>query len=96
MPLGLPGDRRDFGERAAPEDLQLEHGLGEIELTAPGGDPLQPALPPAVPVPTGQNLTTWSARAVPPPSRTDGGGGYQNQFGTSAAAPYVTGVAARW
>ena len=70
------------------------YGLGEIELTAPGGDPLQPALPPAVPVPTGQNLTTWSARAVPPPSRTDGGGGYQNQFGTSAAAPYVTGVAA--
>lgn len=95
MPLGLPGVIGVTSESALRQKtFNSNYGLGEIELTAPGGDPLQPALPPAVPVPTGQNLTTWSARAVPPPSRTDGGGGYQNQFGTSAAAPYVTGVAA--
>jgi subtilisin family serine protease len=95
MPLGLPGVVGVTSESALRQKtFNSNYGLGEIELTAPGGDPLQPAVPPAVPTPTGQNLTTWSARAVPGPSRTDGGGGYQNQFGTSAAAPYVTGVAA--
>ncbi len=72
------------------------YGLGEIELTAPGGDPLQtvPIQFNGMTLNVGQNLTTWSSRAMPAPSRTDGGGGYQNQFGTSAAAPYVSGVAA--
>ncbi len=95
MPLALPGVIGVTSESAlAQKTFNSNYGFGEIELTAPGGDPLQPALPPAVPVPTGQNLTTWSSRAAQAPSRTDGGGGYQNQFGTSAAAPYVTGVAA--
>jgi lantibiotic leader peptide-processing serine protease len=95
MPLGLPGVIGVTSESVLRQKtFNSNYGLGEIELTAPGGDPLQPAVPPAVPVPTGQNLTTWSSRATPGPSRTDGGGGYQNQFGTSAAAPYVTGVAA--
>jgi subtilisin family serine protease len=95
MPVGLPGVIGVSSESALRQKtFNSNYGLGEIDLTAPGGDPLQPALPPAVPVPTGQNLTTWSSRATPGPSRTDAGGGYQNQFGTSAAAPYVTGVAA--
>ena len=105
-PDGLPAGSGCFGCRSGSlvigvtsesalrqKTFNSTTGSARLSSTAPGGDPLQPALPPAVPVPTGQNLTTWSARAVPPPSRTDGGG-YQNQFGTSAAAPYVTGVAA--
>jgi subtilisin family serine protease len=97
MPLGLPGVIGVTSESALRQKaFNSNYGLGTIELTAPGGDPLQP-----VPIQfggmtlnVGQNLTTWSARATAPPSRTDGGGGYQNQFGTSAAAPYASGVAA--
>jgi lantibiotic leader peptide-processing serine protease len=98
MPLGLKHVIGVTSESARRQKtFNSNYGLGEIDLTAPGGDPLQPV---AIQfggstVMVGQNLTTWSGRAMPGPSRTDGGGGgYQNQFGTSAAAPYVTGVAA--
>jgi subtilisin family serine protease len=94
MPVGLRGVVGVTSESAIHQKtFNSNYGLGEIDLTAPGGDPLQPAVPPEVPTPTGQNLTTWPA-ALLPVAKTDAGGNYQNQFGTSSAAPYVSGVAA--
>jgi lantibiotic leader peptide-processing serine protease len=71
------------------------YGLGVVDLTAPGGDPLQPALPPAVPMATGQVLSTWpTSMAAAPGVRLDQGAPYRNMFGTSSAAAHVSGVAA--
>lgn len=98
MPVGLPGVIGVSGESAQRQKtFNSNYGLGAIELTAPGGDPLQPAFPPAVPTPTGQVLTTWPRSMAARAAKTDPtavGAYYQNQFGTSAAAPLVSGVAA--
>jgi subtilisin family serine protease len=70
------------------------YGVGEIDLTAPGGDPAQPT-----PTPFGTILSTYPNPArLPVSQRTrviaSGGAFYRFDFGTSFAAPHVTGVAA--
>jgi len=96
LPVELPGVVGVSSESPIRQKtFNSNYGLGVIDLTAPGGDPLQPALPPAVPMPTGQVLSTWPTRlAAQPGVRLDGVAPYRNMFGTSSAAAHVSGVAA--
>lgn len=70
------------------------YGVGAIDLTAPGGDPVQPT-----PTPFGTVLSTYPNPATLPPSQRtrvirSGGAFYRYDFGTSFSAAHVTGVAA--
>ena len=95
LPVELPGVIGVSSESPIHQlTFNSNYGLGVVDLTAPGGDPLQPALPPAVPMATGQVLSTWSSRASQAGVRLDGGAPYRNMFGTSSAAAHVSGVAA--
>jgi subtilisin family serine protease len=68
------------------------YGLGVVDVTAPGGDSAEQAPP------GGLVLSTLPGLLKPPmpsPARPeDGGGVFGYAFGTSQAAPHVTGVAA--
>jgi len=95
LPVELPGVVGVSSESPIHQlTFNSNYGLGVVDLTAPGGDPLQPVLPPAVPTPTGQVLSTWSSKAAQTSVRLDGGAPYRNMFGTSSAAAHVSGVAA--
>src|SRR5215211_7318814 len=96
LPVEIPGV---IGASSTTRNGQLtfnsNYGLGAIDVAAPGGDPFEPGL--ATPF-DGLVLSTVPAFLAPPtpnPNRPqDGGGVYAYMFGTSQAAPHVTGVAA--
>jgi lantibiotic leader peptide-processing serine protease len=90
LPVELPGV---VGVSSTTREGQLtfhsNYGLGVIDVTAPGGDIAEQA-PPA-------GLVLSTLPGFVPPSATrpgDGGGTFGYAFGTSQAAPHVSGVAA--
>jgi subtilisin family serine protease len=93
LPVELPGV---IGVSSVTRGGQMtfhsNYGLGVIDVAAPGGDVAEQAPP------GGLVLSTLPFIAKPPaptPNRPeDGGGVFGYAFGTSQAAPHVTGVAA--
>jgi lantibiotic leader peptide-processing serine protease len=91
LPVELPGV---IGVSSTTRNGQLtyhsNHGLGVVDVAAPGGDSAEQAPP------SGLVLSTLptSIPPRPPVILGDGGGIFGYAFGTSQAAPHVTGVAA--
>jgi subtilisin family serine protease len=91
LPVELPGV---IGVSSTTRNGQLtyhsNYGLGVVDVAAPGGDSAEQAPP------GGLVLSTLPASIPPRPPVIlgDGGGIFGYAFGTSQAAPHVTGVAA--
>jgi subtilisin family serine protease len=93
LPVELPGV---IGVSSTTRNGQMtfhsNHGLGVIDVAAPGGDSAEQTPPGGLVLST---LPGFLKPPVPTPNRPeDGGGVFGYAFGTSQAAPHVTGVAA--
>jgi lantibiotic leader peptide-processing serine protease len=93
LPVELPGV---VGVSSTTRNGQMtfhsNYGLGVIDVAAPGGDSAEQTPPGGLVLST---LPGFLKPPVPTPNRPeDGGGVFGYAFGTSQAAPHVTGVAA--